>query len=726
MADDNREDVTHVKIENISFNNDRVIIHTKGLVTLHGCTLNAGIYIFLYKSQCEPDFTYKTAEMIPSTIYNKTIYFINTSVRGYLGMYLLSGIRTINIIGSDFGGDLLFVAGNKSVDTVNSRHLTVLNISIINTTFTNYQTDYWAYGRDSIISMKTTHSTFTNSYILQFKGAGYFGAVIENTKLHTSIFSFRQVISVSMRNCEYEVSDNIYSDNVKIIGNDHFCYDPEGIKQTIKLLICLSYHCEGYWPTVSIKNAVFTGTLNKQTNSVIKTEHVTLIMRNVTFDIYQKGTNRKRWYISHTSDWDGLLVKLINVNINATRLPSAPSVAMVLSDQVYLENFEISCPQGLAVVNVSSNIEEQFSCEKQCPTDAYTFQAGSAAINGNKYLTYSPYNIKYNRSEVHCKMCPLGANCTGSTKALPNYWGYKDSKDDSVTMIRCPDGYCCKGNDTCDGINSCNANRTGNICGKCQKGLSEALFSTDSCVGAITLLYYTLCIIIYIAFLASYKDLQKYAAAKIKKVFKRIKGQQCLYWKKNDNTNSEGDNEKPDKNIEVNIKNKKTHSDIQRRREKLENDGSHDKNKVPNNKSDDSTKYIQILFFYIQDAVLFKINIPGQKYQKKGTIEKILSFSPKILTLTYSKVIHTCFSYAETPVSKVLFEMFFGLYFVLIVWLLYLILIFTSKFTKEDFQYMGQIQVMSIESISTWYVIFLSKSGNRSLHSCQMCRYCKH
>ena len=494
----------------------------------------------------------------------------------------MSGIRTINIIGSDFGGNLLFVAGNKSVDTVNLRHLTVLNISIINTTFTIYETDYWAYRRDSIISMKTTHSIFTNSYIVQHKGAGYFGVVIENTKFHRSTVLFRQVISVSMRNCEYEVSDNVYYDNVRISGNDHFCYDPKGIKQIIKLLICLSYHCEGYWPTVSIKNAVFTGSLNKQTNSVIKTEHVTLIMRNVTFDIYQKGTNRKRWYISHTSDWDGLLVKLINVNINATSLPSASYVAMVLSGQVYLENFEISCPQGLAVVNVSSNIEEQFSCEKQCPTDAYTFQAGSAAINGNKYYENSPYNIKYNRSEVHCKMCPLGANCTGSVKALPNYWGYTDSKDDSVTMIRCPDGYCCKGNDTCDGIDSCNTNRTGNICGKCQKGLSEALFSTeclsaDSCVGTITLLYYTLCAIIYIAFLASYKYLQMYAAAKIKKLFKRIKGQQCLYWKKNDNTNSEGDNEKPDENIEVNIKNKKTHSDIQRRREKLENDGSHDK-----------------------------------------------------------------------------------------------------------------------------------------------------
>ena len=76
-------------------------------------------------------------------------------------------------------------------------------------------------------------------------------------------------------------------------------------------------------------------------------------------------------------------------------------------------------------------------------------------------------------------MCPLGANCTGSIKALANYWGYRNLKDDFVTMIRCPDGYCCKGNNTHDQINSCNTNRTGNICGQCKKGFSEALFSTQ-------------------------------------------------------------------------------------------------------------------------------------------------------------------------------------------------------------------------------------------------------
>ena len=293
MVDNDREDVTHVKIENISFN-DYIIINTEGLVTLQGCTLHRRTWFFMHKSQYEPDFTYKTAEMIPSAINNKTINIINTSFHGDLFMYLLSGIRTIGIINSDVGSAdfrynyLYFTAGNKSVGTVNSHHLTVLNISIINTTFTNYSTYYWAYGRDSIISMKTTHSTFNNSEIHQRKGAGYFGAVIEDTKFHRSTVLFHQVISVSMRNSEYKVSDDMFYDNAKISGNDHFYGDPEGIKQTIKLLICHSSHCEDYWSTVSIENTVFTGTLNKQTNSVIKTERVNFIMRNVTFDIYQK------------------------------------------------------------------------------------------------------------------------------------------------------------------------------------------------------------------------------------------------------------------------------------------------------------------------------------------------------------------------------------------------------------------------------------------------------
>ena len=409
-------------------------------------------------------------------------------------------------------------------------------------------------------------------------------------------------------------------------------------------------------------------------------------------------------------------MELTNVVINATSVPSSSPISVVLTSFFNVKNFQIFCPQGLTVVNVSTTVEQQLYCEKQCSTDVYTFQTGTAVINGNKHYINSPYNITYNKSNVHCKVCPLGANCTGSIKALPIYWGYKDSKDGSVTMIRCPNGYFCEGIKSCNQINSCNKNRTGKLCGKCQNGLSEALFSADcfpgdTCTGITALFYYTVCVTIYILFLGTYKDLQKLLTAKITELYKRIKDQLCF--KKKSNSNSTRDNT----------------DDKIRKREKFykksEKHAPYEANKVTD-KADDNTKYMQILFFYIQDATLFKINVPGISTDKKAVITKIMSFSPEILTLIYTKVIHICISYAKTPVSKVIFEMLFGLYLIIIISLLYLIQKTISKISQKDFQFLVKSQVLFAESISSWCLIFLSESCNGSFYPSQMCRCCKH
>ena len=444
ITDDNREDMTHVHFENISFNNYVVIINIKGLVTIQGCAVRAWIYFFIHKSQHETGFTYKTAEMIPSVINNRTINFINTSFHEELEMYLLSGIRTINIVNCEFVKYLSFVSGSKSTET-ETHHLTVLNINSINTRFTNTDTYYWPYGRDSIISLKIDHSVFNKSNIHQPKGAGYFGAVFEDSEFNESYIRFEQAASVVLRNCKYDVGDSRYHANFDIIGNDHFFNEPVGIQKAIKLLICPK--CENYLSTVSIENTMFTGILNKQTDSVTRINNANLIMRNVTFNIYLENVNIRRWYISYKFMWKDIFVKLTNVAINATSMSSPSPISMVSSAHFYVKNFQIFCPQGLTVNNVTRRDEEQFYCENQCPTDTYTFQAGTAVIKGNKHDINSPFNMTINKSTVHCKVCPLGANCTGSIKALPKYWGYKNSLDDSVTVIRCPNGYCCKGSD---------------------------------------------------------------------------------------------------------------------------------------------------------------------------------------------------------------------------------------------------------------------------------------
>ena len=77
-------------------------------------------------------------------------------------------------------------------------------------------------------------------------------------------------------------------------------------------------------------------------------------------------------------------------------------------------------------------------------------------------------------------------------------------------------------------------------------------------------------------------------------------------------------------------------------------------------KEDGSFKYLQILFYYIQDATLFKVHLPSKILEETSTIVKILQFSPEVLTSIYTKVNDLCFSFGTTAISKILFKSLFG------------------------------------------------------------------
>ena len=57
------------------------------------------------------------------------------------------------------------------------------------------------------------------------------------------------------------------------------------------------------------------------------------------------------------------------------------------------------------------------------------------------------YNI-FSSSDVQCQECPYGASCSlGHVSAIYTYWGYVTKSENGtpdVTMIECPDGYCCQ------------------------------------------------------------------------------------------------------------------------------------------------------------------------------------------------------------------------------------------------------------------------------------------
>ena len=87
---------------------------------------------------------------------------------------------------------------------------------------------------------------------------------------------------------------------------------------------------------------------------------------------------------------------------------------------------------------------------------------------------------------------------------------------------------------------------------------------------------------------------------------------------------------------------------------------------------DDFMKYVKILFYYIQDAALFKIQLPSLAQQEESIVVKILQFSPEILVVLYSKVSDLCFTPGTTALTKIWFSSLFGPCVMVFIFILYL------------------------------------------------------
>ena len=86
-------------------------------------------------------------------------------------------------------------------------------------------------------------------------------------------------------------------------------------------------------------------------------------------------------------------------------------------------------------------------------------------------------NHSMKRTNVECYRCPLGGVCErGKIRAADNFWGFIVGKE--VRFVSCPFGYCCF-NKECVNHFSCHAGRTGILCGRCEKDLTENLVTAD-------------------------------------------------------------------------------------------------------------------------------------------------------------------------------------------------------------------------------------------------------
>ena len=169
------------------------------------------------------------------------------------------------------------------------------------------------------------------------------------------------------------------------------------------------------------------------------------------------------------------------------------------------KNLRILCPIRYQMKKpefLEARTLSHVSCEKYCHQDQYSPKHGEAVLYENTDYTYIYIDMVgepsiFNTTDPTCFSCPVGAQCDHTVTSLPEFWGYK-SESGYITMIRCPDGYCCTDNETCHGIDSCAKGRAGILCGSCELNLTESMLS-QSCISSenysdsLTIAMYILC-----------------------------------------------------------------------------------------------------------------------------------------------------------------------------------------------------------------------------------------
>ena len=341
---------------------------------------------------------------------------------------------------------------------------------------------------------------------------------------------------------------------------------------------------------------------------------------------------------------------LINIKLIDRDLQQINIMSFV-GDTIHIQNTQIICPLGMdAVETVPVNRFEPhfYQCKAACTSNMYTFQSGNMTLDGcHNYYDSSWQDFKSLvsiRNKPLCNKCPVGAKCNGSIRALPNYWGYRN-KDD-VQMIRCPTGYCCQDDESCQSSDSCNSNRSGYLCGVCGMGLAESLFDQtciplEKCHTWLIVLLYISCAVGYGFGLMLIDNVKEAVISSLKKIYQCIKVTVLKKVKPNQNS---GRSKKSGKS-------KSSEKEV---------------------KEEGSFKYLQILFYYVQDAALFKIELPGKQSEQTSTFVKILQFTPDVLTNIYDSMTETCFDFGTTAVSKILFKSIFGPCVMLFLFVIYL------------------------------------------------------
>ena len=192
--------------------------------------------------------------------------------------------------------------------------------------------------------------------------------------------------------------------------------------------------------------------------------------------------------VAHTARKESPLLAYISHNVLS--LSSAQELALGLPSDV-----TVQCPGGYHLLlqngTVSSTgafahiyytcvpcIESTYSLQGGHYYHHARYQATEPTVDETKFVVVDYEILEWQEiyTNITCEECPYGGHCAGDVGARLNYWGYID--DGKVSFLECPEEYCCP-EEKCTDYNACNDHRTGILCGECESGYSQALFSSD-------------------------------------------------------------------------------------------------------------------------------------------------------------------------------------------------------------------------------------------------------
>ena len=359
-------------------------------------------------------------------------------------------------------------------------------------------------------------------------------------------------------------------------------------------------------------------------------------LSNNTFEnVFTDTEDTIRPHVGDVAEFRGSLQFIDNVIDVITAKSAIPIISYRASDIgsfMESDNMQFFCPVGFKSQTVSTYVV--LSVERK-PIE--TLLLYCIPCNEALYSLVQPHiminNLKVVQlTESECLPCPYGAQCNINVQAKANFWG--ESFNNTVAMYLCPQEYCCQ-NLTCATFDVCSSNRVGILCGQCDDGFSESLFSAecianDDCTYAST--FWVVIVvygILYVAFFIMEEEcelLVRKLTIWLKFVFlKRIKRKimKCFNFSK--------------------------------RQEKITIHQSEDDGTVG--------AYLSIFMYYIQIPNILKVSILYRDHSREAplsyignTVKNIFSFN------TFGIHLKTCIFEGVTAIFKIWIKLGFVLY----------------------------------------------------------------